>query len=184
MFKLDVNCNEKDKSCILNVYEIADNKIKKLLECNGKIGINGIGKNKEGDLKTPIGKYKIQEIAYGIKEKPQNCNFDKYIQIKKGMVWRCDSTKPDYNTFKLKDELPKNWTIKYDEDLFKYNGEYNYFLDIGYNLERKKYKGSAIFLHCWKNKFKPTHGCIAISEANMKKTLQIIDPKNSYIFIH
>ena len=184
MFKLDVNCNKINKTCTLNVYEVKNKINSNVLQCEGVIGINGIEKEKDGDLKTPIGIFKIQETAYGIKERPSKCKFNKYIQIKNGMIWRCDPTKPDYNTFKMKKDLPKGWTNKYDEDLFKYGKVYNYFLDIGYNLEKIPYKGSAIFLHCWKNNTTPTHGCIAIAESNMKKILQTIDPKNSYIIIH
>ena len=117
MFKLDVNCNKINKTCTLNVYEVKNKINNNILQCEGVIGINGIEKEKDGDLKTPIGIFKIQETAYGIKERPSKCKFNKYIQIKNGMIWRCDPTKPDYNTFKMKKDLPKGWTNKYDEDL-------------------------------------------------------------------
>ncbi|MNT94259.1 hypothetical protein D3C72_2359060 [compost metagenome] len=42
-----------------------------------------------------------------------------------------------------------------------------------------KGKGSAIFMHIWRSQDKPTAGCVAMSEVNLLKVMNRLDPKQS-----
>ena len=58
-------------------------------------------------------------------------------------------------------KVEKDWESA--EHLVKYQKEYQYVIEIKYNEEGKKEKGSAIFLHCIGDK-NYTQGCIAIKK--------------------
>ena len=61
------------------------------------------------------------------------------------------------------------------EQMYYYSPEYNYGLETDYNSSNEPGKGSAIFIHCIGTK-PYTGGCVAISEENMVKLLQIMPP--------
>lgn len=136
------------------------------LVCSGYVGKNGIGKEKEGDAKTPVGDFGIL-TAFGIKPDP-------------GTVlpyWLVDE-----NTWCCGDELFYNQLIDISEHphdcsngehLIDYVPEYNYGLFPDYNKECEVGKGSAIFFHCTGAKAY-TGGCIAVSEADMITILQTV----------
>ena len=106
------------------------------------IGRKGIGYKKEGDLITPIGKYKIKYILY---RKDRIKSFKtklKNISIKKNMGWCNDSQSQKYNQLI---KLPAR--ISY-EKLYKKENVYDIVLVLNYNMKPIiKNKGSAIFIH-------------------------------------
>jgi len=68
------------------------------------------------------------------------------------------------------------------EKLYRRDDKYNIIIVIDYNLKKIiPGKGSAIFIHTTKN-YKPTAGCIALKEKDLKILLKIIK-KNSFINI-
>ena len=142
------------------------------------VGKKGFTKNKlEGDKKTPIGYFSIENLYYRDDkvEKPET-NL-KVIKIKKDMAW-CD----DINNEKLYNKITKvNHKIN-SEKLFRNDYKYDYFIPIRYNWENPKIpKGSAIFLHLTKN-YKPTNGCIALLKKDFLILLKLIK-KNTKIKI-
>ena len=63
------------------------------------------------------------------------------------------------------------------EKLFRHDYKYDFFIPIKYNWKNIKLgKGSAIFLHLTKS-FKPTAGCIGISEKDFLIILKLINRK-------
>ena len=63
------------------------------------------------------------------------------------------------------------------EKLFRDDYKYNYIITINYNTNKIKLgKGSAIFLHLTKN-YKPTAGCIGLSENDFLIILKLISKK-------
>lgn len=143
-----------------------------MFSCPAVIGKNGIGKQIEGDNKTPLGTYTIKN-AYGFKNNPGISI--PYTKITNNMYWSCSSNNLNYNTLIYNSNNPN------DEHLIDYPIQYEYLLDIGYNPNCVPFIGSAIFLHCWKGKDTPTSGCIAISKKNMIKILRTITPRyNDY----
>tara|TARA_B100000989_G_scaffold156846_1_gene117137 strand:+ start:47 stop:547 length:501 start_codon:yes stop_codon:yes gene_type:complete len=124
------------------------------------LGKRGIGqKKKEGDLITPVGQYKIKFILYRKDRIKKIHSKLKKIIMKKNMGWCHDPKSKDYNKLI---KLPSNYK---HEKLFKRENIYDIVLVLNYNMHPiKKNKGSAIFIHIAKKKFKKTQGCIAVKK--------------------
>ena len=110
------------------------------LRCDALIGVNGLGKTKEGDGKTPVGDFGIL-TAFGIKPDPGTAL--PYLQV-------------DENTYCCGDEAYYNQIIDAvktghecsGEDMYTYTPEYNYGIATTYNNSNTYPDGSAIFIHC------------------------------------
>ena len=142
------------------------------------VGKKGLIKNKkEGDKKTPIGRFNIGFLYYRkdrIKKPTTNINC---ISIKKNMGW-CDDiqNKKNYNRLII---INKN--IKH-EKLYRNDDKYDFLIPISYNTKKRILgKGSAIFIHLTNN-FKSTHGCIAMKKKDFIILLKLIK-KNTKIKI-
>ena len=147
------------------------------LRCS--IGKRGISINKkEGDKKTPKGEFKLKYILYR-----KDRIFDlktrlKKIVIKKRMGW-CDD--PNSNYYNKIINFPSKYSA---EKLWKKENVYDIIIVIDYNLNPViKNKGSAIFLHIAKRKYRPTNGCIAVSKKNIRLMANVINKKTK-IKIH
>jgi L,D-peptidoglycan transpeptidase YkuD (ErfK/YbiS/YcfS/YnhG family) len=135
------------------------------------IGKKGLKKKKiEGDRSTPKGTFSLGKIYYREDRviKPKKNFLIK--KITKNIGW-CDDPYSKYYNSEIK--IKKN--IKH-EKLFRRDHKYDYFLVINYNIKKKKFKGSAIFIHLTKN-YKPTAGCIALKKKDFLILLKIINKK-------
>ena len=150
--------------------------LKYKIKCS--IGKEGITRNKkEGDLKTPKGKFKLKLIFYR-KDKIKILKTSlKKIAIQKNMGWCDDIKSKKYNKL-------INFPFKYSaEKLWRKDNIYDVAIVLNYNLNPvKKNKGSAIFLHIAKKNYIPTRGCIAINEKDMLNLTTNLK-KNSAIII-
>ena len=147
------------------------------IKCSiGKRGLTS--KKKEGDLKTPKGKFKflyllyrkdrIKRIQCKIRKKPINQN----------MGWCDDPNSKHYNKLIL---FPFE---KSAEKLYLKKNIYDLILVLNFNSKPIiKNKGSAIFLHIANKNFTPTKGCIAIQKKNFVKILSYIK-KTTKIIIY
>ena len=146
----------------------SDGYFEKALSASASIGSNGIGKTKEGDRKTPKGKYHFTR-AFGTKDNPGSQI--SYTKVDATCFWVDDSNSAYYNKFVKTSEVQKDWNSA--EDLSHSGSSYNYALAIDYNSACTPGAGSAIFLHCT-----PTGGagCIAVKESVMKSLLQQVLP--------
>ena len=143
--------------------------------CVGKYGFTK--KKIEGDKKTPIGKFSLECIYYRSDKKNKPNTKLKSLKIKKNMGW-CNDIKSKKNYNKL---IKKKAKLKY-EKLFRHDYKYDYLLPIKYNWNKTKIgNGSAIFIHLTKN-YKPTAGCIGISEKDFLILIKLIK-KNTKIRI-
>ena len=140
---------------------------KELFNTSGYIGKNGIGKIKEGDMKTPTGIYHFTD-AFGIKQNPGTAL--KYVQVDDSYYWVDDYNSVYYNKFVSSKNVVKDW--KSAENILSVGNAYNYVLALDYNIERVPGRGSAIFLHC--STGNPTAGCISVQEEYMIKMLKEI----------
>ena len=137
------------------------------------IGKRGISSEKlEGDKKTPKGKFKLKYILYR-KDRIFNLKTKlKKIIIKKNMGWCDDSNSIYYN------KIINNLTKYKSEKLWRKDNVYDIIIIIDYNFKPVvKNKGSAIFLHIAKKKYKPTNGCIAVSKKDIKLIASKISKK-------
>ena len=133
----------------------------------GQIGRNGLGKEREGDGKTPIGIFTFTK-AFGILPNPGITSMS-YLQVDETHHWVDDPESKYYNQCVSTRDVEPDWNST--EHLYKYVGDYNYALATSYNIDCTPYVGCAIFLHCPVKDFRPTSGCIAIPEEYMVQTL-------------
>ena len=135
------------------------------------MGKRGIGKKKkEGDLITPIGKYKIKYVLYRKDRIKKIQSKLRKTVIKKNMGWCDDPNSKEYNKL-IKLPFKNSY-----EKLFKKENIYDIILVLNYNMSPiKKNKGSAIFIHIAKKNYKKTQGCIAIKKMDLLKILRKIN---------
>ena len=145
---------------------------------NCSIGKNGLTKNKkEGDKKTPKGKFEIENLYFRkdkIKKPTTNL---KCVKIKKNMGWSNDVNYPKkYNKL-----IDTRENLKH-EKLKRKDYKYDLLIPIKYNFEKPICgKGSCIFIHLTKN-YRPTAGCIALKKKDYLIMLKLIN-RNSKIKI-
>lgn len=133
------------------------------------VGQNGLGKEKEGDRKTPVGIF-TTTMAFGIKPNPGTAL--PYIQATES-VYGCDDDPRYYNT--IIDTAVVHHEC-HGEHLIDYVPHYHYGMTTSYNQEQIPGKGSCIFVHC-KGPNPYTAGCVALDEDFMVKVLQACDTR-------
>lgn len=152
---------------------------KQIVDTGAYVGRSGIGKEVEGDEKTPRGLFTLDE-AFGTKEDTGTFNVS-YLKVHDGHYWVGDSNSPYYNQMVDIRQTGKVFDTEVSEHLSTIGGKaYHYCMAVGYNKEHTPYKGSAIFLHCTDGP--GTSGCIAIPETDMIKVLETIQ-RPAYILI-
>ena len=144
--------------------------------CIGKKGLTKY--KKEGDKKTPIGTFEIENLYFRQDRIKKPYTSLKCIKIKKDMGW-CDDIRfpKKYNKlFKIKKKIKH-------EKLKRLDYKYDLLIPIKYNFKKPiTGLGSCIFIHLTKN-YKPTAGCIAIKEKDYLIMLKLIK-KNTKIKIY
>lgn len=139
--------------------------------CPCRTGLRGLGKEKEGDGKTPVGLFSIGP-AFGALPDPGTRL--PYTQLTPAHYWIDDPKSRYYNRFISLDEiLLPDWQSA--EHLFSQRTAYAYALSLGYNAACTPGKGSAIFLHCGVGR--ATKGCIALPHSAMRHLLVLMRPQ-------
>ena len=142
------------------------------------IGKNGSTKyKKEGDKKTPKGKFEIEHLYFRKDRLEKPLTSLKCIRIRKNMGWCNDVKSPKmYNKlFKIKKKIKH-------EKLNRKDYKYDLMIPIKYNfISPIVGKGSCIFIHLTKN-YKPTAGCIGLKKKDFLIMLKLIN-KNTKIKI-
>jgi L,D-peptidoglycan transpeptidase YkuD (ErfK/YbiS/YcfS/YnhG family) len=143
----------------------------------GRNGFAPVGEKREGDGKTPSGIYPLK-MTFGYDETVKTKM--PYRQTLADDLWVDDPNADDYNRWVKKQETraASYEIMKRDDNLYKYG------IVIEYNTDPIiKGNGSAIFLHIWKGEGVPTDGCVAVSEENILKILDWLDPDASPLII-
>ena len=137
------------------------------------IGKQGSTKNKkEGDKKTPMGTFGIENLYFRKDRKKKPLTLLKCIEIKKDMGWCDDICFP-----KKYNKLLKIEKIIKHEKLKRKDNKYDFLIPIKYNFKKPVIgKGSCIFIHLTKD-YKPTAGCIALKEKDFLIMLKLINKK-------
>ena len=142
------------------------------------IGKQGSTRNKkEGDKKTPIGTFGIDNLYFRKDRKEKPSTLLKCIEIKKNMGW-CDNVHfpKKYNKLFKIDKKVKHEKFK------RKDYRYDFIIPIKYNFNKPiTGMGSCIFIHLTKD-YKPTAGCVALKEKDFLIMLKLIK-KNSKIKI-
>ena len=142
------------------------------------IGKNGSTKcKKEGDKKTPKGKFQIEHLYFRKDRLEKPLTSLKCIEIKKNMGWCNDVKSPKmYNKFFKIEKKIKH------EKLNRKDYKYDLMIPIKYNfISPITGKGSCIFIHLTKN-YKSTAGCIGLKKKDFLVMLKLIN-KNTKIKI-
>ena len=118
------------------------------------IGKNGIKKKtKEGDNITPKGTFKLIKIYYRADRIKNLKTKFKKKKIKKNTAW-CDDYRSKFYNKEM--QLPSNYRY---ENFYRRDHIYDLIVTINYNTNPIiKKKGSAIFIHISKKKFKSKIG--------------------------
>ena len=143
--------------------------------CVGKKGLTKY--KKEGDKKTPKGKFQIEHLYFRKDRLEKPLTSLKCIKIKKNMGWCNDVKSPKmYNKlFKIEKKIKH-------EKLNRKDYKYDLMIPIKYNfISPIVGKGSCIFIHLTKN-YKPTAGCIGLKKKDFLVMLKLIN-KNTKIKI-
>tara|TARA_B100001057_G_scaffold31160_1_gene28380 strand:+ start:88 stop:600 length:513 start_codon:yes stop_codon:yes gene_type:complete len=159
---IKIICKRKDKYNADFIYN------KRVFKCF--IGFGGIGRKlREGDGVTPQGIYTFDSLLYR-EDRVGNIKSPlRKIKIKKYSGWSSDPKDKHYNTI-----IKKPYHF-FHEDLYRRDGCYDLILCLNFNLRNpKKYKGSAIFLHCLEENRKFTEGCIAIEKIHIIELIKKI----------
>ena len=158
---------------------------KKVFFCQvGKGGIVPKYLKKEGDKKTPSGKYKINKIFIKkesiLLSKIKTCSKLKTFNFDNNYIWCDDISSHFYNKCVKRSNQKLNFSF---EELFRDDDVYDYFIELNYNRNPIiKGKGSAIFIHISFKNLRPTNGCIALSKKNLKFLINNLQ-KINYIYI-
>jgi L,D-peptidoglycan transpeptidase YkuD (ErfK/YbiS/YcfS/YnhG family) len=142
----------------------------------GKAGVKG--RKQEGDNVTPKGTFKIVKIYYRSDRIKKISSRFRPIKITKNMGWCDDPNSKNYN------QLIKLPTKYGHEKLHKKNNVYDLIAVLNYNMNPIiKNKGSAIFIHVAKKKYKKTAGCIALKKVHLLNLIKKIK-KNTKVVIN
>lgn len=142
-----------------------------LVDSEGRMGRKGMGKQIEGDEKTPVGLY-TAGMVFGNKENPGTAL--PYTHVTPAHYWVGDSNSPYYNQFVDINVTGDVFDKGKSEHLSAYGAVYNHCLDMGYNTAGTPRKGSALFLHCTNGY--GTAGCVGIPEEDMAEILRQLKP--------
>ena len=137
------------------------------------VGKNGLSKKKrEGDKKTPIGRFSIENLYYRSDRINRPLTKLKCIKIKKKMGWCNDPlNQKNYN------KLVFNIKGTKCEKLYRKDHKYDLIIPIKYNyLKPIKFKGSCIFIHLTNN-YKATAGCIGLRKKDFLIMIRLINKK-------
>ena len=137
-------------------------------DCN--IGRNGMGKQKEGDGKTPEGVFDLGS-AFGQGSAPEGSAWP-WRETGENDYWIEDSKSKYYNQYVNSEDVEKDW-VNADKLLID---KYRIALEVKYNPENTPGLGSAIFLHVWGGENVLTGGCTAMSENSISTVLEWLSP--------
>jgi L,D-peptidoglycan transpeptidase YkuD (ErfK/YbiS/YcfS/YnhG family) len=131
------------------------------------VGKGGFSKNKkEGDGATPLGTFALRKCWYRHDKVDCVVTHLPLSIIRSDYGWSDDPKKPDYNKLV---RLPYSGS---HEKLWRADRLYDVFVEIGYNDDPViPGKGSAIFLHCATDDYKPTEGCVALAKNDLLELL-------------
>ncbi|MGM9931482.1 SH3 domain-containing protein [Pradoshia sp.] len=173
---LVTNKTAASNKATIQAFEKTNGKWKRTYTLSGVIGKKGMtSSKKEGDMKTPTGKYTLGTAFYRSTVPTTKLSKKK---ITADSVWVDDSKSPLYNTWQSKSKTKGQWTSAENMNI----SQYDVGFVINYNTKRTPYKGSAIFFHV-EGKSGYTAGCVATSKSNVNKILSWVKPAKNPVII-
>ena len=177
---LMVDASSGSSKADLTVWEKRQNHWQSVFESMpavvGRNGVVSSDQKKEGDGHTPSGIYALG-TAFGYA--PTVLTKLSYRPVTTHDFWVDDPTSIQYNRWVTDTPHAKSFErLKREDDLYKYA------VVIEYNTNPVvPGKGSAIFLHVWRDFVTPTAGCVALSEENIVRLLSWLDHSRHPVII-
>jgi L,D-peptidoglycan transpeptidase YkuD (ErfK/YbiS/YcfS/YnhG family) len=139
---------------------------------------------REGDGRSPAGIFLLGPVFGYAKDPPSGCRLP-YRTITEQDYFVDDPSAKEYNRWVglSRDTLPTQlWRSA--EKMLRSDGLYVLGIVINHNVNPiVKGRGSAIFLHVWRNASTPTVGCTAMAKADLLKLIRWLDPVKKPLLI-
>ncbi|WP_284390170.1 L,D-transpeptidase family protein [Algimonas ampicilliniresistens] len=128
----------------------------------GRDGAVPVAKGREGDGKTPLGRYRLRSGLYRADRMPRPITSLTLHPMQEDDGW-CDAPDhPAYNRF-----VQRPFAASH-EPLWRDDGVYDVVLVISHNDSPPVAGlGSAVFIHCRQPDHRPTLGCLGLSAPDM-----------------
>ena len=131
---------------------------------------------REGDGATPLGTHYAVKGFYRADKMRHPKTSIPMARLRPSDGW-CDE--PGHRRYNRKVTLP--FAARH-ERMWRDDHLYDIVLDLGWNMQPRVHgRGSAIFLHCARDNFGPTEGCIAIPRHMAKRLLAVLSPRTKII---
>ncbi len=142
----------------------------------GRDGAVQFDDGREGDFKTPLGRYKLRYGFYRDDRVPAPPSKLTFWPIRRDDGWCDDTRDPAYNQ-PVRRPYPAS-----TESLIRDDPAYDVIIVLGHNdTPPVAGKGSAIFLHVARIDDKQTAGCVAVSPDIMARLLSRLAPGDEII---
>jgi L,D-peptidoglycan transpeptidase YkuD (ErfK/YbiS/YcfS/YnhG family) len=141
------------------------------------LGLGGIVRDKrEGDHATPAGEFRLLSGFFRADRLPRPAAPFAMRRIGARQGWCDDPAQALYNRPVV---LPCGFS---HERFWREDRLYDRLIVLDYNISpRRRNRGSAIFLHCCREGFQPTEGCIALDPADLRRLLPRLSRKTAII---
>ncbi len=132
----------------------------------GKGGFLPASQKREGDGASPIGAWPLRRVLYRADRLSAPATQLPVIALEPDMGWCDDPSDPNYNR-PVTHPYPAS-----AEHLWREDELYDVIVVLGHNDDPVvPGAGSAIFLHCAKQGYPPTEGCIALQREDLLRLL-------------
>ncbi|MCL2654126.1 MAG: hypothetical protein FWD65_00255 [Coriobacteriia bacterium] len=168
------------RSATIRTYQKTSSGWQLVSSMSGILGKNGLGKTREGDPRSPAGKYLVG-MAFGEYSNPGTKL--SYHLFKPGDIWVENPAYPAvYNTLQNVSTSSPLWKDPANERMYYIRPYYNYGFVIKYNTARTPGVGSGIFFH-GDGGASYTAGCTATSQAHVVSVLKWLNPAYNPVII-
>ena len=137
----------------------------------GRSGVTKASNKREGDGATPLGCYALRRVLFRADRVEQPHTRLPCRPLRPDDGW-CDAPEdPAYNR-PVRRPYPAS-----HEALWREDGLYDIILVLGHNDDPPMPgAGSAIFLHCKRDDYAPTEGCVALDPSDVSRLLAAASP--------
>lgn len=131
---------------------------------------------REGDGATPLGRLRALEVLYRADRVARPRTALPVRAIRPGDGW-CDApVDRNYNRRIMLVDGPLPYDASF-EALWRADHVYDILIVLDHNIRpRSRGKGSAIFMHLQRDDSRPTEGCIALAERDLRQVLRRLRP--------